>query len=33
MVSEGLVERVQDVLVHDEVLGSDHCPVTLITAD
>ena len=33
MVSEALVPQVQDVLVHDEVLGSDHCPVTLLTTD
>jgi exodeoxyribonuclease-3 len=29
LVSEGLMERVQDVVIHDEVMGSDHCPVTL----
>jgi exodeoxyribonuclease-3 len=29
LVSESLVERVQDVEVYDEVLGSDHCPVGL----
>ena len=30
LVSEALAKRVQDVLVHDEVMGSDHCPVTLV---
>jgi len=30
LVSEGLMDRVQDVIIHDEVLGSDHCPVSLI---
>ena len=30
LVSEKLVERVQDVIIHDEVPGSDHCPVTLV---
>lgn len=30
LVSEGLMERVRDVVIHDEVMGSDHCPVTLI---
>jgi len=30
LVSQGLMERVRDVVVHDEVLGSDHCPVTLL---
>ena len=29
LVSEGLMSRVKDVLIHDEVMGSDHCPVTL----
>ncbi len=30
MVSEGLVGQVEDVVTHDEILGSDHCPVTLV---
>jgi exodeoxyribonuclease-3 len=30
MVSEALLPRVNDVETHDDVLGSDHCPVTLI---
>jgi exodeoxyribonuclease-3 len=30
LVSEKLVERVQDVIIHDDVPGSDHCPVTLV---
>jgi exodeoxyribonuclease III len=30
LISEALVPRVQDVIIHDEVLGSDHCPVELI---
>jgi exodeoxyribonuclease-3 len=29
LVSGGLMSRVQDVVIHDEVMGSDHCPVTL----
>ncbi|HUF38733.1 MAG TPA: exodeoxyribonuclease III [Anaerolineales bacterium] len=29
LVSEGLMERVADVVIHDEVMGSDHCPVSL----
>jgi exodeoxyribonuclease-3 len=29
LVSEGLMSRVKDVVIHDEVMGSDHCPVTL----
>jgi exodeoxyribonuclease-3 len=30
LVSEGLMEKVKDVVIHDQVLGSDHCPVTLV---
>ena len=30
LVSEALLPRIKDVTIHDEVLGSDHCPVTLI---
>ena len=33
LVSEGLVDQVQDVIIHDEVPGSDHCPVTLLIND
>jgi exodeoxyribonuclease-3 len=33
LVSAGLVGEVGDVVIHDEVLGSDHCPVTLIFQD
>lgn len=29
LISPQLVPFVQDVVIHDEVLGSDHCPVTL----
>ncbi len=29
LVSEPLMARVKDVVIHDEVMGSDHCPVTL----
>ena len=29
MVSEGLMPRVKDVVVHGDVMGSDHCPVSL----
>lgn len=28
-VSNGLIDRIKDVVIHDEVLGSDHCPVSL----
>jgi len=30
LVSEKLVPRVKDVIIHEDVLGSDHCPVELI---
>ena len=30
LVSAALMPRVKDVIVHEEVLGSDHCPVELI---
>lgn len=33
LVSESLVNRVQDVVIHEEVPGSDHCPVTLVFKD
>lgn len=30
LVSKKLVERIDDVIIHNEVMGSDHCPVSLI---
>jgi len=30
LISESLVPQVKDVVIHDDVLGSDHCPVELI---
>ena len=30
LVSKDLAPRVKDVIIHDQVLGSDHCPVELI---
>ncbi len=30
LVSENLAERVKDVIIHEKVMGSDHCPVELI---
>jgi exodeoxyribonuclease III len=29
LVSRGLMDRVQDVSIHESILGSDHCPVSL----
>lgn len=33
LVSQSLVPQVADIVIHDEVLGSDHCPVSLILKD
>jgi exodeoxyribonuclease-3 len=30
LISKALVPRIKDVVIHDEVLGSDHCPVELV---
>lgn len=30
LVSEALLPRIQDVVIHENVLGSDHCPVELV---
>jgi exodeoxyribonuclease III len=30
LISNSLVEKVQDVIIHDDILGSDHCPVSLL---
>jgi len=30
LISENLLPRVKDVIIHDDVLGSDHCPTELI---
>lgn len=30
LISEQLVKRVQDVVIHESVTGSDHCPVELV---
>ena len=33
LVSASLLQRVQDVIIHEEIEGSDHCPVSLILSD
>ncbi len=33
LVSQPMVDRVVDVVHHTQVMGSDHCPVTLVLAD
>lgn len=30
LVSEGLMDKVDDVVIHGDIMGSDHCPVSLI---
>jgi len=30
LLSEALVPRVKDVIIHDDIPGSDHCPVKLV---
>lgn len=30
LVSASLLPRVRDVIIHDDVIGSDHCPVSLL---
>jgi len=30
LVSENLLNRVEDVINHTQIMGSDHCPVTLV---
>jgi exodeoxyribonuclease-3 len=30
LISESLLGDVEDVIIHDDVLGSDHCPVSLL---
>ncbi len=33
LISQALSDRATDVLIHDDVPGSDHCPVTLVLND
>jgi exodeoxyribonuclease-3 len=33
LISQSLVSKVQDAIIHDDVPGSDHCPVTLVLGD
>lgn len=30
LVSKGLMPKVKDVIIHSEIMGSDHCPVSLL---
>jgi exodeoxyribonuclease-3 len=30
LISKNLISRIRDVIIRDDVPGSDHCPVTLI---
>jgi len=29
LISEGLLPLIEDTIIHDDILGSDHCPVSL----
>ena len=33
LVTKGVMEKVEDVIIHDDVMGSDHCPVSLVLKD
>lgn len=33
LVSESLMNNIDDVVIHTDIMGSDHCPVTLILKD
>lgn len=33
LVSEQLMDRVEDVIIHGAIMGSDHCPVSLMLRD
>jgi len=33
LVSEGLMDKVIDVIIHSDIMGSDHCPVSIILKD
>lgn len=30
IVSERFISKVKDIIIHDEIMGSDHCPVELV---
>ena len=30
LVSDRIKENIQDVIIHNQVFGSDHCPVTIL---
>jgi exodeoxyribonuclease-3 len=30
LISQGLLNRVEDVINYTQIMGSDHCPVTLV---
>ncbi|MFH1446506.1 MAG: exodeoxyribonuclease III [Chloroflexota bacterium] len=33
LISEKLVSKIEDVIIHSDVMGSDHCPVSLLLKD
>jgi len=30
LVSQGFINQVEDVIIHDQIMGSDHCPISLL---
>ena len=30
LITDGLIKKIKDVVTHTEIIGSDHCPVTLV---
>lgn len=33
LVSKRFIDRVEDVIIHDDIYGSDHCPISLLLKD
>lgn len=33
LVSVGLASKIKDSIIHSDIMGSDHCPVELVTSD
>ncbi len=33
LVSKRFIDQVKDVIIHDQILGSDHCPISLLLKD
>jgi len=33
LASKRMIDRIKDVIIHDDIMGSDHCPVSLVLSD